>query len=302
MIFTTLFDDSYFCGLVTLMQSMRENSELSAENTSFILVYEDKPEDKQKEILSELYPNISYIPRDTLGDVSSHTKQDRSTMYVALKKMLMFGLPVNESVCFIDADMLCLNPMIGIESLPPFSAVLDLNGAGLAYSVLGRTMFNTGFFMYEPSRVFMEELIEYYHTAKYPFDTLGDQTVINYFIYEKYPEMMHATPREWNVLKRFYLWDQDFSLDRIKLLHYVGIKPWEVHRYGEQFEWRYRDLNRLWWQYFKRSPGFTYCCDRYLLSEPDWKKLDNKCKWYEVQSGISRVTFLFKRKLSSFAK
>lgn len=286
MIFTTLFDDAYFCGLLTLMQSMRENSRLPVEETAFLLVYEDEPTEEQKIFLRELYPHTSFIPRSDLGDILAHTKQVEERMYVALKKMLLFGLPVDEKVCFIDADILCLNSMVEIDRFEGFSAVIEKYPGNMSYDVLGRSMFNTGFFIFNPSFKLMTDIIGYYQASEFKFNEKGDQTVINYYFYDKCVDIFHAISSEWNVVKRLCLWDSSFDLTKIKLLHYVGINPWEVHRYGEQFEWRYRVLNRLWWQYFKKAPGYEYCCQRYQLNEPDWNKLEKLSRYYELRHSI----------------
>lgn len=280
------------------MQSMRENSNLSVEGTSFLLVYEDEPTDKQKKILRELYPQTSFMPRSELGDLVAHTGQDRLTMHLALKKILLFGLPLDENICFVDSDIICINSLEGLDDIGGFSAVLEIDQQKKSTVVQGRAMFNTGLFIFRPSAARWKELIEYYNTSKYEFNTLGDQLVINHFFYEKYPNEVKALPNEWNVLKRRYLWGSEwFDEKKIKLLHYVGIKPWEIDRYNEQFEWRYRTLNQLWWQYFKRTPEYEYCCQRYHLKEPDWNRLEKLSRYYELRHGLRQFCKMGKNKL-----
>jgi hypothetical protein len=149
--------------------------------------------------------------------------------------------------------MLCLRPLTDIDALEPFSAVADGGKYGEGVLIEGHPMFNSGFFVFEPDRAFAEEIVSFFLSSEEPWK-MGDQIVLNTFMWSRCPEKVHLVDPSWNTIKSRVGIDGDFTLDGVRLLHYVGRKPWEPIGPEPKHGHRYVPMYRLWWDYYERSP------------------------------------------------
>ena len=128
-------------------------------------------------------------------------KQVMARFEYTLKKLLMFRLPVQEKVCYLDVDMLCLNPLTGIEQMHHLTAAPDLGTDGEPNEVFNGPMLNSGFVVYQPSPEFADELVDYYLNSDEEFN-FGDQQVTSAFLHDRHPSQLHWADVSWNTLKR----------------------------------------------------------------------------------------------------
>ncbi|KAF0093169.1 MAG: hypothetical protein E1N59_3084 [Puniceicoccaceae bacterium 5H] len=252
MNFVTIADAPYIPGLLAMLQSMKENGNLPAD-TRFYVIHEDPLEKRHIESLEQVGISIEFLPRQSLGDVPALAPQYRDLFIFTFKKLLVLKLPVQGKVAFVDSDMLCLNPLDGIEELEHFSAA-PAYGNSAPEDTAGGPMINSGFFVYEPSEELFNDVLDYYFNCGRSFD-FGDQQVLSFYFRERSSDPLHLCDLKWNTVKRLkHAFPQFFDLDKICFLHYVDTKPWERPRL-HRFERHYIPLYHMWWPYFVRANG-----------------------------------------------
>lgn len=255
MRFVSLVDSNYLPGIFALLQSIYENGKIESEDINFLIVHENRITKKIRDSLLSIGFKIEFLPRQELGDIKAITNQRVERFDYTFKKILLLSLDIDETVCFLDADLLCLNALTGIEKLSHFSAAPDIGINKQPEKILGYPMFNSGMFIFKPSTELYERIVEYYESSDNLFD-FGDQQLLSWYFYDTEPNSVHLLDTNWNTLKRVYLHHSNvFDLSKIRFLHFVGRKPWELKVWQKEW-WTYRKLNRLWWQYFYRYGGF----------------------------------------------
>ena len=250
--FLTLATHDYLPGLITLAYSLSVNG--GSQITSLTIIHDGEISREIRSQVRSFGLNCEYIDSTVLESVSSPTRQKQPRLDFAFKKLALLKYPHEGKICFLDADMLCLNPLNGVEDLEHLSAAPD-RGVKEPRMIAGFPMFNTGFLVYHPSEELFEAVTQYALTTDRPIHTLADQSVLNWYFYEHAPDAVHLLSHDWNTLKRVYHHaPQHFDLRKIKLLHYVGPKPWdgEAHDQGEE---TYHELRKLWWSYFSDAGG-----------------------------------------------
>jgi lipopolysaccharide biosynthesis glycosyltransferase len=254
MTFVMLTDRRFLPGLFALLQSLRENSGLSP-LPRVIVVIEGPPLSREMEAaLSEHGLPLTFVQREVLGEVRHPFPPVHKRYANTLQKLLIFGLPEPGPLCYLDVDLLCLNPLDGLDSIGPFSAAPDL-GKAQPVEVDGLPMFNAGFFIYRPDRARLADLLAFMARTAAPQDTHGDQLILNRYFHREHRSEVRTLDPSWNTLKRLKVHQPAlFDPGRIRLLHYVGRKPWRTTSWhpGEP---EYLDINRLWWGFFSRSEG-----------------------------------------------
>jgi lipopolysaccharide biosynthesis glycosyltransferase len=137
--------------------------------------------------------------------------------------------------------------------------------------------FNTGLFVFTPRRQTWDELCDVYRRRHHERTHKGDQDIFNLWLSETRVNV-RLIGSEWNFGKRF----QDFLgsrrckqlLGRVKLLHFVGVKPWTRNSDVNTFrECHYRWMEEIWWDYFERS-GFAK-----HMSNPPFRSTAFKRQW-----------------------
>ena len=192
-------------------------------------------------------------------------------MEQALQKLGVFALPEEWGTCvYIDSDMVCVNPIIELSVMQPLSAACDfLSGFGKEpkESSEGSTDINTGLMVFSPSQLTFRELVAVYNERHAERTHKGDQDIINMWIRET-RQPVQRLGSEWNFSKRLQdcaglSWVKK-NLKRIKILHFVGAKPWTPNaEINTVRECRYGWMERIWWDYFERSG-----LERYMSNSP----------------------------------
>jgi hypothetical protein len=146
-------------------------------------------------------------------------------------KLNAFRMSHLDRAVYLDSDMIVLRPIDELFEMDGFAAVAD-HGLDHEYD-----RFNSGMFAYEPSAALFEAMVDRIHeTASYDG---GDQGFLNQF-YSDWQRL----PHEFNVNKRWFAHHPNlFRLDTTRVLHYVGIKPWQ-HEGASPYD----ELYRLWFE------------------------------------------------------
>jgi hypothetical protein len=252
-VFATVMTPDYVPGLLTLLHSLRANGRVRA-GRRFLVIEQLEIGQADRERLGRLGFDLEFLPVSEVGSVAILHPQIRQRFDVAMQKLLVLGLEVDRNVCFIDADQLCLNPLPGLEDLPHFSAVPDIGKELLPQWIRNHPMINSGFMVLRPSRALLGEVLDYYQGCGIDFN-FGDQEVLSHFLWATRPDSVNLLPPQWNTLKRLkHHHPLHFDLGRIRLLHYVGVKPWDPPPpRGDRSERPYTALNRLWHKHYREA-------------------------------------------------
>jgi lipopolysaccharide biosynthesis glycosyltransferase len=264
----TFVTPDFWPGFAALVQSLAENC-----GADFQLhpICDEKhiPRDWLKGRSEKISPlPISSLPRISL--LSSQRQGVR--MENALQKLAVFALPKELGRCiYIDSDVVCLNDLGALEELEPLTLAPDV--PMMSEQIPSDPLcdpefeFNTGLMVFKPDLRIFEELKSVYRDRHHERTHKGDQDIFNLWVRAKRVPVT-CLGSEWNFAKRY----QDFLgagrcktlLPRIRLLHFVGVKPWSPNSVVNTVrECRYRWMEEIWWDYFDRS-GFA----RYMSSPP----------------------------------
>lgn len=156
-------------------------------------------------------------------------------------KLAAFGMLAWDRLVYLDADAIVLSSIDDLFAIDEFAAAPDL-GYTLNYDI-----FNSGVFCCQPSPgLFAQILANLSTTTSYDG---GDQGFLN----EVFPNARRLD-RSYNTLKRLYLHHPNlFRLEDIKVLHFVGLKPWEWPSQGDD---RYEELEKLWCSFLSKEDLF----------------------------------------------
>lgn len=149
-------------------------------------------------------------------------------------KLAAFGLTAWDRLVYLDADAIVLKNIDELFDVDEFAAAPDL-GLELAYH-----RFNSGVFCCQPTDELLEDMLT--RLRQLPSYDGGDQGFLN-----AYFEKPRLLDRNYNVLKRLYVHHPNlFRWEDVKVLHFVGRKPWQVVLGGDA---RYEELERLWFNH-----------------------------------------------------
>jgi len=233
-------DKKFLPGLKCLIKSLELFNGLSKFDK--ILISDDLNEFqdfKIKKVNYEIYKDIDY---SKLGKKKERFKK---TFY----KLECFNLEKYDRVVFLDADILCMGDidLLFSETLNAkhFWAAKD---KGIKDALLykdNHIRVNTGVMIINKSLLNKDTFLKLIDIAKKKLSYDGsDQGVINEYIFQEKVDIGHL-PTEYNALKRIYVHDRalyENIKDDIKLLHFVGKKPWEEN------DKDYEGLENIWWR------------------------------------------------------
>lgn len=260
MKFVTMANQAYLPGVKTLFYSIEQNGQLSEVDFIVMCIGDLSASDAPE--YDDIDGEINFINVSELDNFKYNTEiLKRDYKYINQNKFLIYKLPYDEPVCYVDADMLCLNDISAIESFDPFSTCINIGGDP-PYSINNRPMFNSGFFIFQPSEKRFKEIQDFVTN----FDQMtkyGDQRLFNEYMYAEPTNDVNILSLEWNVtitLKHYRpdLWGFVDS-EGIKFLHYTTAKPWKspdisdgFHRYyvDKRRQFRYRDEIKMWHDYY----------------------------------------------------
>ncbi len=230
---TTLLDDNFLIGARVFLSSfLRHNPWFDHD----FVVIDCGLSEESKEILLAAYPKTIFQKvnkAEYRGVKFAKTAPRLQNTYYTLE---VFGLPYDR-VIFMDMDMLVMDD---VSEVFRFSGVI----AGCKAYDRNRDKFlnfiNTGLFVFNAvalQHVSKARLLE----IAMPGHSMPDQFVIN----AAFKRHMQYLPKEFNVEKRM-LHTREYRnfLRGVRVWHFVGAKPWQVHTEG--LESTYREIEQLW--------------------------------------------------------
>lgn len=169
------------------------------------------------------------VPEIKNPNVLGLSTQRFASTYTKLNAFRMTHL---DRCVYIDSDMIALRPIDDLFRQSGFQAVPD-HGLEHEYD-----RFNSGLFAFEPDAAVFEHLMSKIETVS-SYDQ-GDQGFLN----EMFPDW-HRLPHEYNVSKRWSVHHPNlFHLESTRVVHFVGIKPWQPEPSSA-----YDELYRLWFTF-----------------------------------------------------
>ena len=138
-------------------------------------------------------------------------------------KLNVFRLDFLDRLVYLDGDTVVLQNIDELFAGDDFAAAPD---AGLDRA--NGKIFNSGVFAVTPSHELFHSLLDRLgNTASYDG---GDQGFLNNIFTD-----WRRLPQEYNTTKRMFAHHPAlFNAEEIKVLHYVGVKPWEPVKPGSQ--------------------------------------------------------------------
>lgn len=166
------------------------------------------------------------VPEIRNPNALSRATERFATTYTKLQAFRMTHL---DRAVYVDSDMIVLQSIDDLFTKEGFWAVPD-HGIESHYD-----RFNSGLFVIEPDADLFDYLVDQIgRTHSYDH---GDQGFLN----ELFPEWQHL-PHAYNVNKRWSAHHPNlFHIESTTVLHFVGIKPWQLEPRSS-----YDELNRLW--------------------------------------------------------
>ncbi len=254
MILATKVNERYMPGLFALLQSLVEFGQLPA-GFRIIVVYEEAIPKPQLQALQAIDIGVEFMDRRELGEPLAPNERISATAVhnFNLGKLLLYRLPVDDTVCYVDADIICVNPLNGIEALRSVSVVENINPRRKPREEAWK-FFNAGFMVFQPSHELYQEIADYFQNGE-SYLGAGDQSLQNHFYHDVHPDWLHWIDPGWNTLKTAVPGARGREdLRHVRFLHYLLKKPWSDKIYLPE-ELPYFDLNCLWWEIFERSGG-----------------------------------------------
>lgn len=163
--------------------------------------------------------------------MNSGGKKIQARFAMTYTKLHVFRMDFFDRLVYLDSDTVVKGSLDELFAGDDFAAVPD---AGL--DLPDGNVFNSGVFAVNPSHGMFEKMMsQLNHTTSYDG---GDQGFLNQFFSD-----WRKLPLEYNTTKRIYSHHpQVFNDEDVKVLHYVGRKPWEPTSKGE----RYDQLDYAW--------------------------------------------------------
>lgn len=218
--YVTFYSGRYILGLMGLIRSLRRFT-----NDKIIILH---TEDEEKFPLSS-ESNVELIKIDSVPNPNNHGQQRFRDTY---NKLRIFDLLEYDKLIYIDSDCIILKDITELFSIKEeFAAAPDW---GLKYG----EGFNSGLIVFTPSESLQDLIWSNFKKGVFSSDG-GDQGFLNEVLKDRYI-LLHP---KYNTLKRIF--DKKsciFSLENISVLHFVGVKPWEIL----DLDLPYERLNNVW--------------------------------------------------------
>jgi len=151
-------------------------------------------------------------------------------------KLNVFRLDFLDRLVYLDGDTVVLQNIDDLFAGDDFAAAPD---AGLDRA--NGQIFNSGVFAVSPSHELFQSLLDRLGTTG-SYDG-GDQGFLN----NVFPEWRRL-PQEYNTTKRIFAHHPAlYNAEEVKVLHYVGVKPWEPVKPGSHYD----ELDLKWLEFLE---------------------------------------------------
>jgi lipopolysaccharide biosynthesis glycosyltransferase len=229
--FVTLADGAHAIGAVALARSLKKVSDIP-----LIVMYttESTPYFFQQ-------TDIDNVILRKIKEIQNPNQPKQSRFLATYSKLRVFELLDYDRVVFVDADCIALKSIDDLFDTDKFCVAPDW-GFNL------NEYFNSGLLAFNPSSELRDLVMSKLDNAS-SYDG-GDQGYLNAILRDK----VSFLPPEYNTLKRLLVEHPNMiALADVKILHYVGVKPWEIDKGSEAYDY----LDALWSRF---------------LAESDWQK------------------------------
>ena len=276
--FVTIVSADFWPGFAALVQSLAENSALDAGEYEIQVICDlEQAPHRWIETRNE---RISLLALSTIPNIALLSPQEQGRrMETAMQKLGVFALPEAAGPrVYIDSDMVCLGSLRELLEMPAMAAACDDIGGfdtGKSAKELEQFEINTGLLVFQPSATDFAELLSVYERRHGERRFKGDQDIINMWLQDS-GRPVRRLGSEWNFSKRFQdqtgaRWIKE-RIGQIKILHFVGAKPWYDNRAIKTFrECHYRWMEEIWWDFFERS-GFAAHMAKPPARSTAWKR------------------------------
>lgn len=238
--YVTLVDNRFLIGAEAMIKSLRKVSKLPIT----VMTCGEIPDIHER---LDCY-NVNIMPVDVIPN--PHVPEVSARYGLTFTKLRAFNLTMFDKIVFLDADTLVLQPINDLFNKSHFAAAPDL---GMA---LIQRRFNSGLFVAQPSERLFASMMSRIKTAR-SYDS-GDQGFLNTFFAGRWTRLDYR----YNALQRLYshhprMW----RTEEIKVIHYVGPKPWNYDKWMKADKKLYKPLAELWYQ--------SYYGDEVCLKTPE---------------------------------
>ena len=217
-VYVTLADNRYVLGAMALARSLAKVTDIP------LLVLHTAPETPVR------LAHIDNILTRRIDRVESPFEATQQRFENTLTKLRIFELFDYDRIVFIDADCIVLQ---NIDELFDSHELLATPDWGISIT----KDFNSGLFAFNPTTELQERIFSSLQTTN--SSDGGDQGFLN----SLFGDEVKRLPPEYNTLKRFPVFYPNLvKIEDIKVLHYVGDKPWDIHQNQVEFSL----LEKLW--------------------------------------------------------
>ena len=252
----TICNDEFSIGAQTMIYSFLENNNWF---TGDIIIFHNSDYSKLSleniELLSRLYKNIIFKEVKT-SDYSSlidkFNKSNNSKRFIpSLFTFEAFELAAEyDRTLYLDSDMVILK---NISELFSISTEISVTPDSGKYDLRKKyNTFNGGFLLIDSvtyPKQYKKKLLDFSLTCTDM--RLADQSIMNDFFKNK----VHYLDSRYNCLKRCFPDNNFKSFDKnIKIVHYVGAKPWVNKESRPPHENNYTSIEQLWKNYNSNIP------------------------------------------------
>jgi lipopolysaccharide biosynthesis glycosyltransferase len=259
----TVLSDDFIPGFAVLVHSFKTNHPGFA--PPFVIVHNDKLATLSavsRELVKRLYPNVRFIEADDSSYETVWSNRDgqlktperlKSAFFI----LEAFNLTEFDRVVTLDSDMICLGDLTPLfEQHAPLSATFGTNyktGLALDYFNTGVLVIGKQLLTGETYRALLNHRISKDYDVR---KGKADQAILN----DYFPSgSVSRLDEKLNITKRKY---PDAAVDRVedlyaddvRILHFVGEKPWQSHR--SDTESSYTKLETFWASILREALSF----------------------------------------------
>lgn len=233
---TLLTTDEFINGVVVLYNSWLKTKS----KYPFYCIVTNDLSKKNIDILNFMGINLIFkekieMPDEMIKYNIKHLKKC-ANWYQTFTKFYIFELEQFDKIVYLDCDIYIMKNIDEMFEYPHMSGVVDcagLNDTGTAdYITVGDNYFkyfNSGVLVIEPSRRLFEDIINFINSIKVT-QILADQILLSMY-YKDWKDLSHLhLSVYYNVLVpviESYIKLSWFNTNNIKILHFVGVKPWQ---------------------------------------------------------------------------
>jgi hypothetical protein len=218
--FVTTLSDDFTPGLVCLLKSLNERSGVEYRFTVVTM----EPISELHRQAAEAEHSIEWLDLQEIGTPPQlQTRMPRLAPNYA--KLLMWNLPFDEDMFFIDVDTMCVDRLDQLLAWRQLTAVRNFvrgeytRRVGAVYRATALPIWNSGVFCFHPDRDTHEAILE--EASHYTKTLLGDQEILNnYWNIQRSEEVVYA---DYGYNYRTYL---GVNTD-VHIVHFAhDQKPW----------------------------------------------------------------------------